>query len=502
MKFKVKNVFYNLSGFFSSIIVAFFLSPFVVHRLGNDLYGLWTFVVSLTGYYGLFDLGIRSALSHYTTRYLAQNDTQGVNRTVNTALIVFYTVALVVSAVTLVLVAILPKMISIETVNIYQTRLALGISGLSVAMSLPLAVFTVITFSLSRFDIQSKITIFDRLLSAALTVLVLSLGFGLVGLATVTAGCLLLSLLIHVIFAFHLYPKLTISVSRFCGDALKEMWGYGVKTFFLTLAERIMNYADAIIIGLFMTSSAITYYSIASNLIPYFIGIVASVSWTFLPATTASGAKGDMAKLRDIFLNGSRGIVALSTTITTGLILMGKDFIGLWMGQEYVSGVDYASSGHVLSILACAAFLRLYASPGKQVLMALRQFKVLVIVAIIELAANILLSVMLVRQMGLIGVALGSLIPLLFTQLIVVPKYILHELKINWKIYFQQALIGIIPISLTMVFTHFLMANIVAVNWGLFGIKVLALSISAGSMTWFFVLQKNEKQQIWRFLKS
>ena len=40
----------------------------MVHLLGDGDYGLWVTVFSLTGYFGLFDQGIRPSLVRYVSR--------------------------------------------------------------------------------------------------------------------------------------------------------------------------------------------------------------------------------------------------------------------------------------------------------------------------------------------------------------------------------------------------------------------------------------------------
>jgi len=55
----IRNVAANWGGFAFSILVTFFLSPFVVRHLGNGSYGVWTLIGSLTGYLGLLDMGVR-----------------------------------------------------------------------------------------------------------------------------------------------------------------------------------------------------------------------------------------------------------------------------------------------------------------------------------------------------------------------------------------------------------------------------------------------------------
>ena len=58
----LKNSFLNSTGFDFTAAVTFFITPFVVHRLGNELYGIWELVIGLTGYLGLLKFGMRTAI--------------------------------------------------------------------------------------------------------------------------------------------------------------------------------------------------------------------------------------------------------------------------------------------------------------------------------------------------------------------------------------------------------------------------------------------------------
>ncbi|HEV2246346.1 MAG TPA: hypothetical protein VGW37_06805 [Terriglobia bacterium] len=48
-----------------AVVVAFFLTPFVIHSLGDRMYGFWTLAAAFVGYYGLMDLGLSSAVNRY-----------------------------------------------------------------------------------------------------------------------------------------------------------------------------------------------------------------------------------------------------------------------------------------------------------------------------------------------------------------------------------------------------------------------------------------------------
>src|SRR5246127_4834432 len=82
----LKNVTSSWAGLALNIAVGFFLSPFILHHLGDDAFGVWVLIFSLTGYYGLFDFGIRSSLIRYVSKFQATDDGDQFFRLINTTL--------------------------------------------------------------------------------------------------------------------------------------------------------------------------------------------------------------------------------------------------------------------------------------------------------------------------------------------------------------------------------------------------------------------------------
>ncbi|HEV2990940.1 MAG TPA: oligosaccharide flippase family protein, partial [Candidatus Angelobacter sp.] len=70
----VRNVISNWGSYVIAMGVNFFLSPYVVNHLGNVTYGVWTLLLSLTGYLGLLDLGVRGAVTRYVARFHTETD--------------------------------------------------------------------------------------------------------------------------------------------------------------------------------------------------------------------------------------------------------------------------------------------------------------------------------------------------------------------------------------------------------------------------------------------
>src|ERR1700751_1047822 len=98
-----KNVGSSWVSLGVSILVGVFLSPFILHHLGDTAFGVWVLIFSVTGYYGLFDLGIRSSVVRYVSKFTATKEDEELDKIVNTSLFSYSCIGLASMVVTLIL---------------------------------------------------------------------------------------------------------------------------------------------------------------------------------------------------------------------------------------------------------------------------------------------------------------------------------------------------------------------------------------------------------------
>src|SRR6478672_1432686 len=97
-----KNVGTSWFSLGVNILVGIFLSPFILHRLGDTAYGIWILIFSVTGYYGLFDLGIRSSIVRYVSKFTATGDIEDLAKLINTSLFIYSCIGVLSVMVTVV----------------------------------------------------------------------------------------------------------------------------------------------------------------------------------------------------------------------------------------------------------------------------------------------------------------------------------------------------------------------------------------------------------------
>ena len=85
----IKNVGSSWFSLGFDVLVGLLLSPIILHWLGDTAFGIWVLIFSITGYYGLFDLGIRSSVVRYVSKFTATDDIEDLAKLVNTSLFTY-----------------------------------------------------------------------------------------------------------------------------------------------------------------------------------------------------------------------------------------------------------------------------------------------------------------------------------------------------------------------------------------------------------------------------
>jgi len=450
----VRNVLSNYAGYGISILVSLFLSPFIVRTLGDSMYGVWVLLISLTGYYGLLDLGVRGAVTQYVARYKAKGDEDGVNRTLNTSLAFLGACSGIVLLAAGLVVVYLPAMIDVPAERVANARWAAGVLGVLFALTPLMAVWGAMMIACERFDLSNGVGIFVQLLRASATVAALLMGYGVVGLAVVQLASQALGWLLRYRISRRLVPEFRFAASCVSRASLRELFGFGVFAFIARLCTQIVDFADVILIAIvFRDPVAVTFFTIGQMLIPHFHKFLGAATMTIAPFAAARDATGETGVLRSVTTTGTRWTFLLSTVIFGGLAFTGSDFLGLWMGEKYLAGEPYASSGHILLALGLAMHARMFQYAGQQVLMGMRQVRFLAFLGAAEAIANVVLSLLFLAYMpelGLLGIAFGTLVPALVRNLVIEPRYLLHKLDLRWGAHLKAALPGSLVAFLAM----------------------------------------------------
>src|SRR5580658_9534228 len=137
----IKNVSSSWFSLGLNVVVGLFLSPFILHRLGDTAFGIWVLVFSITGYYGLFDLGIGSSIVRYVSKFTATGEREELAKLINTSLFTYSCIGVVAMLVTLVMASEVDRMFHVPPDFRSTARWLLLMVGASVAIGFPAGIF-------------------------------------------------------------------------------------------------------------------------------------------------------------------------------------------------------------------------------------------------------------------------------------------------------------------------------------------------------------------------
>ena len=487
-----RNVLLAWAAFAFTVVVNFFLSPFIVHTLGNTEYGVWVLLASLVGYMGLLDLGVRGAVSRYIARHHARVEDEEAGRVASAGLAIFSAAGLVALAASVVIALVLEHLFKIPPGTLLVARIVVVLGGLNVAVSLVSGVFGGAVTAMQRFDLDAVVGIGIGALRAVALLAALSAGGGLLALALVQLGCTLLQTLVYFVLTARLYPELRYRLRGLDGAELRKIFSFSVYSSLLHFSAALIYSADALVIGAFLPVASVTYFAIASTLTDYTRSIIGAISRTMTPRASALDGLGARQELEQVLLKAGAVSSLVTLPITITFILRGGAFIGLWMGPGYA-----ATSGRILVILAVALSL----AAGRQVVastvIGVNRHREMVPFYIAEALINVGLSVYWIRSLGLVGVALGTTVPNLVTTLLVTPWMVRRvmgtPLRTIWREMWLRPIAAMVPFAAaTWAVEHRWPAHGLA---SFFAGVVLTLPVAAAG-AWLVALTADERRAL------
>jgi O-antigen/teichoic acid export membrane protein len=443
----VQNIFSNWVALAITTLVGFFLSPYVVHHLGNVTYGVWVLTLSFVSYMNLLDLGLRNAVSRYVTAGAAQGNHGESSEAISAALWIRLWISLAIIAAGLVLSVVFHHLFVIPADLQREARLAILVTCVSVAISLWSGVFGSVLAAFHRFDLISAVSILQTCFRAAGMVWLLKSGHTILALAIWDLCTSLVANGANTVLAFRVFPEMKIALGRPSSVILRKLWGYSFYVFLIHISVQVAYYSDNLVIGAFLSPAAVTVYAIGGMLIGYARTIISSMTATFTPLASSYDAVGNYDNLRRLVIQGTRAALVVALPIEAALFFRGRTFIHLWMGEQYAE-----QSGTVMRILLLSVLVASANTTSVGIVFGMAKHKRIAFWALGEAAANLTLSIILVRRMGINGVAWGSAIPSLFCELILWPAYVSKLLTMSVRTYLWQTwirtTIAVIPFAL------------------------------------------------------
>jgi O-antigen/teichoic acid export membrane protein len=503
----VRNLCANWTGHVVNLVVMFFLSPFVVHSLGNVEYGIWSLLTLLTGYMGVLDVGIRASTGRYIILYMGRGEHNKVDQTIRTSLGIFSIIGFGIVAVGAGLGWFFVALFPTSPAEYHATvKLLLPLLAANVWISMVRVLFSSVLGAHDRFEISNGMDLVALALRTGGTILALKWGMGIVGLSVVVVASNFAGLLGNHFLARRIYPQLRIWPPLFLKERLYELYSYGIFAFISAVSGKIIGQTDLFIAGAIVGVESVTIYSVGAMLSFYTSSFIQLIANTFFPSVQKAIARNEMGSARWLFFRQIRLAIIFGLPIYTGFCFFAEPFMKLWMFDPKIFPMESVhQSALVLTILAVSNLPILMESHAQGLLSAMGHVKLTAILSIIEALLNLGLSLffVLALDMGLVGIAAGTLVSRILIRFFVTLKFTFQKANVSWKSFVWQICARFMPVFLILSGLCLLMLRILpSTSWGWLFLQIILVMTGYLPIAFWIMVPPNDRQRILSGLKS
>jgi O-antigen/teichoic acid export membrane protein len=379
--------------------------PFNLHHLGAEAYGLWMLTAGVTIHFSILDLGYGGAMVKFIAQYRAFKDARALNEIASTLFFLFAAFGVLAYLVTIGLAFNLEHVFRISHAQAEVGKWILLIIGVNVAINFPFSVYGGVTSGFQRYDVNNMVAILSNVLVAAVNVAVVLLGYGLIPLVAATSLVRFVTYFAYRRNAYRVYPALDIRPRLFRRNRLREVTGFSVYSSVIDWANKLNYELDELVIGVFMGAAPVAAWAVADRIISGTQRLTNQGNAVLFPVVVDADATRQVGRLQQVMIEGTRLSLATVLPIAVVLIVLAHPLVNAWVGVRMLVAAP------VIQILAVAVALRVGNATSTTVLKGAGAVRRVAVVNIITGLVNLAMSAALVRRLGLVGVAFGTVIP-------------------------------------------------------------------------------------------
>ena len=396
------------------MILGLLTLPFNLHHLGAEAYGLLALTAGITVHFSILDLGYGGAMVKFVAQYRAHRDARALNEVASTIFVVFSIFGVIAYLITIGLAFNLDHVFNVTPAQAATGRWILLIIGLNVAVNFAFAVYGGVCVGFQRMDRNNVVAVITSVATAAANVIAVLMGYGVIGLVVATTSVRLAAYLAYRHNAYRVFPLLRVSPALFRRDRLREVTSFSIYASVIDWANKLNYELDELVIGVFLGPAPVAIWAVADRVISGTQRLTNQGNSVLFPVVVDSDATSRQGRLQVLLLEGTRLSLATVIPIAVVLIVLAEPFVRAWVGPAMLGAAP------VIQILAFAVALRVGNATSTTVLKGAGQVRYLAMVNIATGVVNLALSALLITRFGLVGVAVGTLVPIAIASIFVI----------------------------------------------------------------------------------
>ncbi len=388
-----------------SFLVSFLLVPFMIQKLGTEGFGLWSFLFSLLGIFGLADIGFGVGVVKVSAECKGAGDPEKRNRTLS-AIFFLYLLLASASGLGLFLVAtIFPSWVAQSSQSgEYVLTLFWLLALRTVILQIPLGLFRGALFGEQKIVLVNVISLLQNLAYGLMAWQVLANGYGLVAVAVASLIAMVGEHVLYVVACYWVLPNFRLSLERRPLEELKELFSFSRHQFLSDVASMVLLQVDLILVRALFGLHEVALYALALRLSTHGYYLVKQFVNVLAPYVADAVGAGREDELSQVVFRGTRTALLSAIPIWLSVCFLGGPLLYCWTGPDTVSAYP------LLFILTTSMLIGIPPLVASVVLAMSGDHVYTSRTALIGLLANLCISICLGYWLGLVGIALGTLL--------------------------------------------------------------------------------------------
>ena len=332
----VKNTIINLIGRIIPLPVAVFTIPIIVHGLGIDRYGIYSLILILLGNFSVFDFGFGKGTTKYIAEFLASNKKDKIMSLICFSFLFVFFVSLLISIILYSYSSFFVNSIFKIPENLTkEANLGLKICAILIVIRLLNILVIGVIEGFFRFDLSNLFIIIQRIFPNIIIVIIIKV-FKILNISNILVSLLGLELST---FGLGILAILKILKNRNITFNLKfniftSFLKFNLWIFVSNIISTILVYLEKILIGIFISTSVLTYYMIPYNLVYKILILPSSLTKVLFPSYSILYLK-DRIKFKKVFFSGLKINFLIIGFISIIFIVFSENILVFWLGKEF-----------------------------------------------------------------------------------------------------------------------------------------------------------------------
>jgi len=432
-------------------LVQLLYTPFLISKLGQSEYGLYSLINSIIGYLTVLDLGFGNAIIVYTAKYRAQERYDDEKKLHGMFRIVFLIIGIIAAILGFLLFLNVDNMFgkTMTGRELNEARIMMLILSFNLFITFQFSIYSSIISAYEKFTFQKIMSIVNTLIKPLIMIPLLILGYKAIAMTIILTIANIVVIASNFLFCRR---KLNINI-RFLGfdkKLFKTILKYSIWIFLAVIVDKVNWSVDQFVLGAVSGTVAVSIYSAAGTVNHLFINLSTAINTVLLPKMSKMVAK--KASNEDItreFIKVGRIQYFIIFLMCSSLVLFGKEFFLAWLGKKYIN------SYYIAMILIIPLCIPLIQNLGISIMQAKNMHRFRSIILFLISIINVVISIPLAKIYQGIGSAIGTSLSLIIGNVIIMNIYYYKKVGIDvikfWKTIIKMSIPFVIPVIIAII---------------------------------------------------